>query len=93
MRHTFGVDEMQTMTTAEPFEFTKGCPTMKIDGRSGTWSNAHGFGSLLFDIDEDPGQQHPLADPAAEAAMTEHIVRLMKENDAPAEQWERLGLA
>ena len=31
-------------------------------------------------------------DPDVEQMMTEHLVRLMKENDAPPEQFERLGL-
>ena len=36
---------------------------------------------------------HPSCDdPEIEAMMTRHLARLMKENDAPAEQYARLGL-
>jgi hypothetical protein len=35
----------------------------------------------------------PLDDPEVEARMVELLVALMKANDAPPEQFERLGLA
>jgi arylsulfatase A-like enzyme len=90
MRNAFGVDELQDVHLAEPFAFTKGCRTMRTAARP--WVNAHGFGTMLFDLRADPGQERPIGDPAVEAAMTQHLVRLMAENDAPAEQYERLGL-
>ena len=66
--------------------------TMKIAGRN--WPGLSGpiFDTLLFDLQTDPQQEHPLQDPAVEAHMIEHLVRLMRENDAPPEQFERLGL-
>ena len=92
MRHTFGVAEMQKLEElAEPFTFTKGCRTMKIPaGRSG--SKAFDFGTLLFDLENDPGQERPLDDPETEERMIRLLVSLMKHNDAPLEQYERLGL-
>ena len=39
-----------------------------------------------------PAKQQPLADAAVEARMVEHMVRFMQENEAPPEQYERLGL-
>jgi hypothetical protein len=89
MRSRFGVKELQDIQLAEPFTFTKGCRTMKI--ASGGARNAHGFGTMLFDLEADPAQENPVADAGAEAAMAEHLVRLLKENDAPPEQFERLG--
>ncbi|MEN6548699.1 MAG: sulfatase-like hydrolase/transferase, partial [Armatimonadia bacterium] len=91
MKRAFGMDELQDIELQEPFAFTKGCRTMKIEGRS--WRNAADFGTMLFDCENDPQQEHPLDDPEAEKMMIEHLVRLMRENDAPAEQYERLGLA
>jgi arylsulfatase A-like enzyme len=92
MRHTFDVNELRDIGLAEPFPFTKGCRTMKIAGRN--WPGLSGpiFDTLLFDLQTDPCQEHPLQDAAIEARMIEHLVRLMRENDAPAEQFERLGL-
>ncbi|MHC4715812.1 MAG: sulfatase [Planctomycetota bacterium] len=90
MRRTFAVDELQDIALAEPFAFTKGCRTMKVAGR--TWRNPHEFGTMLFDLDADPGQEEPIDDAAAADKMIEHMVLLMKANDCPPEQFERLAL-
>ena len=95
MRNPFSIEEMRDRLTglAEPFSFTKGCRTMKIDSSgSGAWSQAYKFGNLLFDIENDPKQENPLDDPELEKTMTEHLVREMKASDAPREQFQRLGL-
>ncbi|NQT18358.1 MAG: sulfatase [Planctomycetes bacterium] len=91
MRGMFGIDELKTTQLAEPFEFTKGVRTMKVKGHG--WADVHPFGTMLFDLENDPGQEQPIDDPEIEKMMIAHTVRLMKENDAPAEQFERLGLA
>jgi hypothetical protein len=82
---------MRQAEMAAPFAFTKGCPVMKIPTRN-TWSKAERFGTLLFDVRNDPSQEHPLKDPQVEARMVQHLVRLMKANAAPPEQFARLGL-
>ncbi len=95
MRHTFSVEEMRSAELAEPMPFTKGCPTMRIAGSR--WlsddPNARPQETMLFDVIADPKQAHPLSDPQIEAKMVEHLRRLMRWNDAPPEQFERLGLA
>ena len=94
MRHTFGPGELQDIRLAEPFGFTKGCRTMKIAcGGRGGWMDATRFGTLLYDLEADPLQEHPIHDEAVERRMVEHLVREMKHNDSPPEQFERLGLA
>jgi hypothetical protein len=50
------------------------------------------FGTILFDLDADPRQEHPIQNAEIEQIMIAHLVRLMRENDAPPEQFERLGL-
>jgi hypothetical protein len=90
MRTAFAPGELQDLALQGPFSFTKGCRTLKIAGRA--WVRAADFGTLLFDLATDPGQQCPLADAGVEARMAAHLVRLMRENDAPPEQFERLGL-
>ena len=47
---------------------------------------------MLFDLKADSKQERPLDDPEVEQMMTEHLVRLIKANDAPQEQFARLGL-
>jgi arylsulfatase A-like enzyme len=90
MRHRFTVEELQEIELVEPFEFTKGCKTMRIKARP--WLNAHPFGTMLFDVQVDPGQENPLDDPEAEQKMIRDMIELMKANDSPPEQLERLGL-
>jgi arylsulfatase A-like enzyme len=90
MRGFMALDELDGMELAPPFSFTKGLKTLKVD------SNRKGrpfpFGTLLYDVESDPGQQQPIEDPLIEAKMVQEMVRLMRENDAPTEQYMRLGL-
>ena len=92
MRELFSIEELQTVKLADPFAFTKGCRTMRIEskGRSGT--DMHRFGTVLFDLQKDPKQKQPITDPHVEDMMIKHMARLMKDNNAPVEQFERLGL-
>ncbi|MBN1993187.1 MAG: sulfatase [Anaerolineae bacterium] len=90
MRQPFGIDELQDIQLAPPFSFSKGCRLMKIATRP--WQNPYPFGTLLFDLHNDPKQEHPLDAPAVEERMNQYLVKLMKEHDAPPEQFERLGL-
>ena len=90
MRQRFAVEELQNLTLADPFSFTKGCRTLRIPARM--WLNPHQFGTLLFDLRSDPQQMNPIQDPIIEERMLRLMVHLMQENDAPREQFERLGL-
>ena len=90
MRARFSVDELQGIELAEPFSFTKGCRTIRVPAKR--WPGSHPFETLLFDLQKDPKQESPIDDPHIERMMIGHMVRLMRENDAPAEQFERLGL-
>ena len=91
MRNRFKVEELQDIDLAAPFSFTKDCQTMQIAaGLSPLWIPF--FETLLFDLESDPGQLNPIQDAAVEGQMTEKLVDLMRANDAPPEQYERLGL-
>jgi len=91
MGEMFGPQELQDIRLQEPFAFTKGCRTMRIAGRQ-AWADAHHFGTMLFDLDRHPAQEQPIHDAAVEERMIGHMVRLMRANNAPEEQYERLGL-
>jgi arylsulfatase A-like enzyme len=90
LRSFFSIDELKTAELTEPFSFTKGVRPLKIEARP--WIKAHSFGTLLFDLQTDPGQQNPTTDLEIETMMIQHLIRLMQANDAPSEQFERLGL-
>jgi hypothetical protein len=93
MASRFTPEELQAWEVSPGFSFTKGCPVMKIAGRgSHVAFTAHEQGHLLYDLQRDPAQASPFADTEAETMMIGHLVRLMQENEAPPEQFERLGL-
>ncbi|MET7332150.1 sulfatase [Nonomuraea sp. NPDC005650] len=91
MRTRFSVAELQEWEPAEPFTFTKGLRTMRMPA-SPTWMNPWRHGTLLFDLDRDPAQEAPIVDDDVELRMIELLRRLMVAADAPAGQFERLGI-
>lgn len=80
---------------APPFSFTKGAQTLKIPASGWYAHERDGQGripTLLFDLENDPGQHAPIQSPEIEARLINQLIRLMRECDAPKEQFERLGL-
>lgn len=94
MRSLFTPEELCGAELAPPFPFTKDVPLLKIPGRTAANSDlvAARLDTLLYDLEADPRQERPLADPQVEEHMIGHLLRLMRESDAPPEQYERLGL-
>ena len=99
MKAFFSVGELADATLVEPFPFTKGVPLLKVPAspKSPVYFG-HGPGgqqdtdTVLFDLRADPAQLSPIAAPDVEARLTRELVRLMKDNDAPDECYERLAL-
>ncbi len=91
MRSRFSTAELAEWEPAEPFAFTKGLRTMRLQGR-GHWMNPWRHGTLLFDLEADPAQEHPLADDEVELRMLRLLARLLRESEAPVSQYRRLGL-
>ncbi|MDF2513100.1 MAG: sulfatase [Herbinix sp.] len=54
--------------------------------------NAANFGDKLFNLRTDPRQEHELRDVEIETKMANLLVLAMKENESPAEQFDRIGL-
>ncbi|SEH66556.1 MULTISPECIES: sulfatase [unclassified Leifsonia] len=92
MRSRFGVDELLDWEPAEPFDFTKGLRTMRIDAVGTFRINSWQHGTLLWDLETDPGQTTPIVDDAVELRMIALLLELLRKNDAPASVFERLGL-
>lgn len=98
MKNSFSIEELRNIELSEPFDFTKGCKTMRVGGsmdfRPMSWPIKELFeaGDLLFDLENDCKQENPIKNDQVENDMIKHIISLMKENDAPHEQYERLGI-
>ena len=94
MRGLFSLKELHTAAMHPPLPFTKDTPVMCIQAMQPRNRDlqANVLETLLFDLAVDPGQECPIDDPEVETMMTAHLVRLMRANDAPPEQFQRLGL-
>ena len=91
MNSLYNKKEIKTMEKAAPFKFTKDMPLMRFDAVYS--AERFPYGDLLFDLSRDPGQINPVTDnPSLKKEMTEKLRTLMMENDAPIEQYQRLGL-
>lgn len=88
------VRELQNLELREPFAFSKGCRTLKIDmsAHNSPYNNPYRYGNRLYDLEKDPGQRTPLVDTATELRLVNRMMELMGRNDAPAEQYQRMGL-
>jgi arylsulfatase A-like enzyme len=88
---------LETAELAEPFSFTKNLKTMKLDASARIHPKNNKrqieFPTALYDLESDPEQKHPVDDPEVEKRMCNTTYRLMRANDAPEEQFERIGLS
>jgi len=90
MRGRFRPEELSSMTLSEPFPFTKGCPVMRIAAKP--IMQCRDNVTMLFDLESDPMQLASIFDHGVEMRMRSHILRLMRENNAPEESYIRFGL-
>lgn len=90
------LEMLSTAELAGPFAFTKGVKVLKYDATARPGMTGSGrqvqFPTALYDLEQDPAQVAPIEDVEIERRMCGHIDRLMRENDAPPDQWVRLGL-
>lgn len=91
MDRFFPPEELAEFELREPFSFTKGCRVLKIHQQPFTNSAAN-FGTLLFDLQEDPHQENPIIDMKKETELANAMLRLMHRDDAPAERYALYGL-
>ena len=97
------LDKLRQSELVWGYEFTKGTPLLRVPGNAmGMISDdpellygpdgLYEGGNLLFDLEQDPKQLSPLQDAETECRMEDAMVRLMRESEAPPEQYVRLGL-
>ena len=86
----FTASELENARLHEPFSFTKNIPVLQCPTHCPI--DAYKYGDLLFDLQNDYEQQQPLEDAAIKEHMTQLLIALMKQNDAPSEQYQRVGI-
>ena len=88
------INGLDRMECSGPLSFTKGMKVMKIPVPA---NKPHTLKSnpehLLFDLQTDPKEANLLTDPALEKRLISQMVTLMKQADAPPDQYERMGLS
>jgi arylsulfatase A-like enzyme len=94
IRSHFSVEELKDVELFDPFSFTKGLKTLRVNtfGKIGDRTMDYTrMQTMLFTIIEDSNQMHPIHDPEIERKMIQSMMSLMEKTDAPQEQYERLG--
>ena len=90
MNSRFTPDELRDAEFVPAFDFTQGVPLLRVPGTA--FGDPSSFGTVLFDLETDPEQEHPLLDDAVELRMIGLLLDAMRANEAPVTQFERLGL-
>ncbi len=90
MDHRFLVADLKDAELCKGTGFTKHTPVLKTKARA--IGNPFHFGTRLYDLEADPFQISPIQDDAIEMRMAQMLVDLMRQSEAPSEQYDRLGL-
>lgn len=90
MRGRFAPEQLRSSELVSGPNHTKGVPLLKVPALAPT--NPAAFGSMLFDLVSDPTQSESLVDDELELRLANLLVDLMRESEAPSEQYVRLGL-
>ena len=90
MREPFDVKELANARLVEGFPFMKGARVMQIPGEA--VGNSYEQGTCLYELEADPRQEAPVRDRVIESRLLMQMKELMVQNQAPKEQFERLGI-
>jgi hypothetical protein len=98
MHDFFAPAEFEGARLADPFDFTKGLPMLRLPARhDAKRPRTQGGGiedaiTVLYDTETDPGQMTPLAAPEVEHRLIDAMLTIMRAHDAPPEAYQRLDL-
>ena len=90
----FSTEILKNAELSEPFSFTKGCRLLKypVSDFFNSVMPKSEFGNILLRFDPEHNNQEETDDPEKENELISAMRKLMQENDAPPEQYERVGL-
>ena len=91
MRGMFRPEELADTELYRGFNFTKGCPVLKVRA-SGGRADTTRFGSALYDLKGDPDANILDGHPETAAQLRRALAEAMRENEAPEELFRRFGL-
>ena len=82
--------ELSTMELVEGFPHMQGCRVLKVAASKG--NNCYWYGNRLYDLESDPTQEHPIRREDTELRLLTAMRDMMLKNEAPPEQFTRLGI-
>lgn len=91
MRRRFDISDFNNVELSEPLSFTKGMKILKVKSKSEFYTS-YSHGNLLFDLVSDPNQEHSILDYDKEKEFINKLIKKLSENDAPKDEYIRLGL-
>ncbi len=94
MKSFFSMEELRSIELCLGFSFTKGISVLKMATNAGmrfAEKQPEGI-DLLFDLQNDPKEQHPIEDETKREELLKAMTKLMEENNAPRELYKRMGL-
>ena len=92
MRWQFTPDELRHAELVAGSDITKSVPLLRMEAGTVGVGRPDELETLLFDLQIDPRQERPLDDPHIELRMINLMLELMRRNQAPPSQYERIGL-
>ena len=88
-------DDLKDFTLSRTFTFSKGLRLLRIKPRQllkKSFLEYEEMRDRLYDIKSDPSETNECNDATVIKRMEENMIRIMRENDAPEELYQRLGL-
>ncbi len=90
LRAPFSLMELRQAELSDGFPYMKGCKVLKIPASQEY--NAYWYGNRLYDLENDPCQKQPIQSETTELRLIAAMRELMVANEAPSEQFRRLGI-
>ncbi len=90
MRSPFSPSELSDAELFSGPEFLQGAKVLRLKAHNEI--NPYWYGTRLYDLASDPDELKPIRDDDAERRLIVMMRALMKENEAPDDQYERLGI-
>lgn len=98
MRSHFAPEELLEAELVGPFDFTKGLKVLRAPARMDSprsplkGASVEDTRTVLYDLATDPGQVHPVSEPAVEQRLAAALSETLEAHDAPGEAYRRFGL-
>lgn len=95
MRAPFPLEELRGAVLHEGFDFTKGSPVLKVPRSGGGAPGGEETAppeTMLFDLRNDPQQEHPFRSTEIEERLCYEMVKHLKRHEAPEEVYAMFGL-